>query len=686
VPAGGRSASYAPAPADVGHELRVIVTPGAPGGARGEPAAAAVAGAVEPGPAARAADERADAVPTWTTPPRLRVVTYNLLADQYAASDYAKAHLFNHCPPHHLDPAYRRSLAAQELLAYAGDILFLQEVDEKAFEGVLEPVLAAAGYDGRMTAKASTVREGAALFWRADRFKLVAWRTVVLKDLFGALWAAEEGEGCGSDHLALAARHAALLPALASSPALRDALAKVSTIAQVALLAPVEGGGGGDDGPILATNTHLFFHPAAPHIRTLHVAAMLAEAADVGARALAAGEIKEPATPLFCGDLNSDLNDGIPGTVELLREGALARGFWDWGLGAGFRYDDDGAAPSEGGPLPAPTRAAGDGLAPPDLTIPFTLSPADALATPYTNYVRSYSGLLDYVWADPRALRAVGVVPPRADFGAADFLPNAIYPSDHLAVVADLEWVARPQRAHGPPPPPGRGARGRPPPRFAPAATLTRADDAGVAAAALALRGGALVIVPTDTLYGVAADACSPSALRAVYEAKGRDGGAPLAVAVADVPSVASVGDASSLPPGLLDALLPGPVTVVLTRREDAPVSRSLNPGVAAVAIRVPNSPFILALARAHGSPIALTSANASGQAPALTVGEAGAVAGAAAVVVDGGAIPGGRAGSTVVDLTAVRRDGGAYAILREGEAGDSVRGVLGRFGLVEAV
>lgn len=365
VPAGGRSASYAPAPADVGHELRVIVTPGAPGGARGEPAAAAVAGAVEPGPASRAADERADAVPTWTTPPRLRVVTYNLLADQYAASDYAKAHLFNHCPPHHLDPAYRRSLAAQELLAYAGDILFLQEVDEKAFEGVLEPVLAAAGYDGRMTAKASTVREGSALFWRADRFKLVAWRTVVLKDLFGALWAAEEGEGCGSDHLALAARHAALLPALASSPALRDALAKVSTIAQVALLAPVEGGGGGDDGPILATNTHLFFHPAAPHIRTLHVAAMLAEAADVGARALAAGEIKEPATPLFCGDLNSDLNDGIPGTVELLREGALARGFWDWGLGAGFRYDDDGAAPSEGGPLPAPTRAAGDGLAPP---------------------------------------------------------------------------------------------------------------------------------------------------------------------------------------------------------------------------------------------------------------------------------------------------------------------------------
>ena len=85
---------------------------------------------------------------------------------------------------------------------------------------------------------------------------------------------------------------------------------QVSTVAQLTVLQPVAAGAS-LDGSLCLLNTHLFFHPQAPHIRMLHVAAMLAEA-----RALAesaAPELPQAPALLFCGDLNSDLNDGMPG-------------------------------------------------------------------------------------------------------------------------------------------------------------------------------------------------------------------------------------------------------------------------------------------------------------------------------------------------------------------------------------
>ncbi len=101
----------------------------------------------------------------------------------------------------------------------------------------------------------------------------------------------------------------------------------MATIGQLTVLAPAAGpgdgaapaaGGGGrpDDGPLCVVNTHLFFHPRAPHIRAMHAAALLAEAGaqvgDVAAAPALAG--RRPAL-LFCGDLNSDLNDGVPGAA-----------------------------------------------------------------------------------------------------------------------------------------------------------------------------------------------------------------------------------------------------------------------------------------------------------------------------------------------------------------------------------
>jgi 2',5'-phosphodiesterase len=819
---------YTPTPDDVGWLLRCAVTPGSVksggvesgGGGSGEnattptppsyrlgtPAAADASLPVAPGPPSGPGAGRHAHTPHPLAAPRVRIVTYNLLADQYASSDYAKAHLFAHCHPHFLDPAYRRALAAAELLGYHADVICLQEVDERAFTLVLGPALRAAGYAGVYTNKASAVREGCATFWRADRWALVARRDVALKDVFAAVGAAAGLEGSDSSRprpadapadrgacAALAARHAALAPALASSPALRSALAQVSTIGQVSLLVPraTARPAPNPDGPLLVANTHLFFHPRAPHIRTLHLAALVTEAWDVAARAAAgvaepeptgdifagapgeavcdapAGLVCDPAGPpgvgsdshglcgpalVLAGDLNSDLNDGIPGAVELLREGRLPSGFWDWAYGAGFRYEADGvdapatavaaaqaaAAAGEAPPfdpdagppsptapgLPPPPPSATDGFTPPDLALPLRLRPADGLRSPFTNFVRGYTGLLDYVWADLAKLSFKRWVPlPRAA-DLPDFLPSQAWPSDHLAVVVDLEWRAPGVRGGACPPsavplppewrwtPPAglEGGGGEnddgwasgdddvgPPPPVRPAGTLIRVDDtpagpaadpaawdAAVAAAVLSLRRGELVALPTDTLYGLAADACSASGVRRAYRAKGRPSGIPLAVAVGGVEDVGRVGDVTSLPPGLVPALLPGPVTLVLRRLPTAPLCADLNPGVATIGVRVPASPFVRAVAAAHGGPLALTSANLSGAPSSVEVGEfAGLWLRCAAVFeAAGGRMGEDRAGSTVVDVS----EAGLFRILREGAGVEAVRGVMTEHGLREAV
>ena len=90
---------------------------------------------------------------------------------------------------------------------------------------------------------------------------------------------------------------------------------QVTTVAQLTVLVPVSQAGAAE-GPLCLLNTHLFFHPQAPHIRSLHVAAMLAEAHALAESA--AGQLSRTPTLLFCGDLNSDINDGMPGGITAL--------------------------------------------------------------------------------------------------------------------------------------------------------------------------------------------------------------------------------------------------------------------------------------------------------------------------------------------------------------------------------
>ena len=132
-------------------------------------------------------------------------------------------------------------------------------------------------------------------------------------------------------------RLSAFQPMFDASPGLEYSMQRVTTIAQALLLRPKEVP---KTTPLLLLiNTHLFFHGDAPHIRNIHVAAMMAEAHSwAREHVLEASDGCVPIATVFCGDLNSDLNDGVPGVVEMLQSGKLAADYWDWAYGADFDF------------------------------------------------------------------------------------------------------------------------------------------------------------------------------------------------------------------------------------------------------------------------------------------------------------------------------------------------------------
>ncbi|XP_073114640.1 uncharacterized protein [Elaeis guineensis] len=185
-----------------------------------------------------------------------------------------------------------------------------------------------------------------------------------------------------------------------------------------------------------------------------------------------------------------------------------------------------------------------------------------------------------------------------------------------------------------------------------------------------------VIAVPTDTLYGFACDACSAQAVNRIYEIKGRKQTSPLAICVADVSDISRFAIVDHLPQGLLDSLLPGPVTVVLRRGESSMLEKSLNPGLDSIGVRVPDCDFIRAVARGSKSALALTSANLSGQPSSVSTKDFEDLWQHCACVYDGGMLPSGRAGSTVVDLIKP----GIYKILRPGSAEEETKAVLEEF------
>jgi L-threonylcarbamoyladenylate synthase len=187
-----------------------------------------------------------------------------------------------------------------------------------------------------------------------------------------------------------------------------------------------------------------------------------------------------------------------------------------------------------------------------------------------------------------------------------------------------------------------------------------RLGDDALHDCAIALSAGGLVVVPTDTVYGIACAAFNPDAVRRVYELKGRRYSKPLPVLISSASQLSLV--AADIPDEafrLIDAFWPGALTLVF---KTAPLATLAAHGRATIAIRVPDHGVVRLLLDGAGVPIAATSANRSGE-PSLTRG-ADAVKhfrGKVDVIVDGGDCARGRE-SSVVDASRF-----PFSVLREG-------------------
>lgn len=194
----------------------------------------------------------------------------------------------------------------------------------------------------------------------------------------------------------------------------------------------------------------------------------------------------------------------------------------------------------------------------------------------------------------------------------------------------------------------------------------------GLTEAATAVRRGELVVLPTDTVYGIGADAFTPAAVTALLDAKGRGRDMPPPVLVGTVrAATALVEDLGPYGQDLIDAFWPGPLTLVC--KANRALSWDLGDTKGTVAVRMPLHPVALDLLKETG-PMAVSSANRSGSAAAVTAQEAEEQLGdTVAVYLDGGATTD-HTPSTILDLTtAVPR------LLRRGAIPvEKLRGIIG--------
>lgn len=188
------------------------------------------------------------------------------------------------------------------------------------------------------------------------------------------------------------------------------------------------------------------------------------------------------------------------------------------------------------------------------------------------------------------------------------------------------------------------------------------ADDRNIVIAAGLIKNGQVVVFPTETVYGLGADASNDLAVAKLFQIKGRSQKKPIQILVLNLEMAKEYAVFSKNAEKLANEFWPGPLTIVLPMRENSSISQLISPGSGNIGIRVPANKHALNLLRALGKPIAATSANFSGRESSVNAIEAAGVAGSLVpMILDGGRCAIGQS-STVIDMTT-----NPPIILREG-------------------
>jgi L-threonylcarbamoyladenylate synthase len=166
------------------------------------------------------------------------------------------------------------------------------------------------------------------------------------------------------------------------------------------------------------------------------------------------------------------------------------------------------------------------------------------------------------------------------------------------------------------------------------------ANEAAVASAAHCLREGGLVAFPTETVYGLGADATNAAAIALLYQAKGRPAFNPLIAHVGDLAAAREIGRFDTAALRLAGAFWPGPLTLVLPKTEHCAVAELATAGLETVAIRIPAHPVARDILRVFGRPVVAPSANLSGHVSPTTAAHVHSdLEGRIDLIVDGGAV-----------------------------------------------
>ncbi|AAZ10834.1 hypothetical protein, conserved [Trypanosoma brucei brucei TREU927] len=403
--------------------------------------------------------------------PSFRMVTYNVLHEEFCSTSSAKKTIYPFATDDILSLEYRQSRIVQELLAYNGDIICLQECGKKVYQQFFSRVMTQYGYEGCYTNKNGGVREGCACFWRRSRFFLQE------KDEFPLNWSTMEKE------------HPALAAEVTRHPELKEALENVTSIGALVLLKD-----NATNEELVVGNTHLFYHANACHIRLLQVYMLLHK---LKSRSDSRRGV------VLCGDFNFTHTTG---GYKLVTTGRTEASHHSWAKGEVFHWGCDrmlgiNAAEGAGGSAEVETgldvrrgkgesatcasknnkndtnnnnesngnsvdastscaaTSADTGVASSvkaDYRPPFDVFRADMEAPmqftdaygvtdpemPWTNYTMTFREVIDYVFFNPDRLLVVQTIPipPESELSENVALPNRKYPSDHVALIADLSY------------------------------------------------------------------------------------------------------------------------------------------------------------------------------------------------------------------------------------------------------
>lgn len=317
-----------------------------------------------------------------------RIASYNLLADYYADSEDGRTKLFNYCPEYAIKIDYRKQLLLKEIIGYNADIFCMQEVDFKVFEGDLIPMLGEKSMSG-VHNKKGTTPEGIATFFRNDRFELLQHHGMNIGETVKTHPACQE-----------------LWNKLQGNDKLTERLTELGTTLQVTILRSKEF----PQKFFTVANTHLYFHPDSDHIRLLQFGISMLLVQDFMAK-FEGGLLDN--SLIFCGDFNSTPDCGI---YKLMTENFVPENFIDW------RSNEEQAVKN--------------------VSLAQPLKMQSACGTPkYTNYTVGFKECLDYIYVDSEKMKVVKVVemPEEEELSAHIAIPSVVFPSDHVAIVAELE-------------------------------------------------------------------------------------------------------------------------------------------------------------------------------------------------------------------------------------------------------